>query len=64
MRPTLVTLPAWIGGMCHELTCCVAVRHAHLSTAGARAGMTKDTRSGLWESMFRGVQELRPHLVV
>ena len=35
-----------------------------LSTAGARAGMTKDTRSGLWESMFRGVQELRPHLVV
>ena len=35
-----------------------------LSTAGARAGMTKDTRSGLWESMFRGVQELRPRLVV
>lgn len=26
-----------------------------LSTAGARAGMTKGTRSGLWESMFRGV---------
>lgn len=35
-----------------------------LSTAGARAGMTKDTRSGLWESMFRGVHELRPRLVV
>ena len=35
-----------------------------LSTAGARAGMTKDTRSGLWESMFRGVQELHPRLVV
>lgn len=35
-----------------------------LSTAGARAGMTKNTRSGLWESMFRGVQELRPRLVV
>lgn len=35
-----------------------------LSFAGARAGMTKDTRSGLWESMFHAITAIRPRLVV
>lgn len=35
-----------------------------LSLAGARAGMTKDTRSGLWESMFHAITAIRPRLVV
>lgn len=35
-----------------------------LSMAGARAGMSKDTRSGLWESMFHAITALRPRLVV
>lgn len=35
-----------------------------LSTAGARAGMFKNTRSGLWESMFHAITTLRPRLVV
>ena len=35
-----------------------------LSLAGARAGMSKDTRSGLWESMFHAIAIIRPRLVV
>ena len=35
-----------------------------LSLAGARAGMSKDTRSGLWESMFHAITAIRPRLVV
>ena len=35
-----------------------------LSLAGARAGMSKDTRSGLWKSMFHAITALRPRLVV
>lgn len=35
-----------------------------LSLAGARAGMKPGTRSGLWESMFRAISIIRPHLVV
>lgn len=35
-----------------------------LSLAGARAGMSKDTRSGLWESMFHTIAIIRPRLVV
>ena len=35
-----------------------------LSLAGARAGMTKDTRSGLWESMFHAITAIHPRLVV
>nr|DAV29527.1 MAG TPA: Cytosine specific methyltransferase [Caudoviricetes sp.] len=35
-----------------------------LSLAGSRKGMKPGTRSGLWEAMIRGVERLRPHLVV
>lgn len=35
-----------------------------LSVAGVRAGMKPGTRSGLWESMFNAVKNIRPHLVV
>lgn len=35
-----------------------------LSLAGGRKGMKPGTRSGLWEAMIRGVEKLRPHLVV
>lgn len=35
-----------------------------LSLAGGRKGMKPGTRSGLWEAMVRGVESLRPHLVV
>lgn len=35
-----------------------------LSLAGGRAGMRPGTQSGLWESMMRGIVDLRPHLVV
>lgn len=31
---------------------------------GGRKGMKPGTRSGLWEAMVRGVEKLRPHLVV
>lgn len=35
-----------------------------LSLAGRRAGMASGTRSGLWQSMFEAIKELRPSLVV
>lgn len=35
-----------------------------LSSAGQRAGMRPGTRSGLWESMVRAVDTLRPRLVI
>ena len=35
-----------------------------LSHAGRRAGMRPGTRSGLWSSMARAIDVLRPHLVV
>lgn len=35
-----------------------------LSQAGQRAGMRPGTRSGLWESMARAIETLRPSLVV
>jgi len=35
-----------------------------LSTAGQRAGMRPGTKSGLWESMARGIETLHPHFVV
>lgn len=35
-----------------------------LSTAGQRAGMRPGTRSGLWESMARAINQLHPRLVV
>ena len=35
-----------------------------LSMAGARAGMFKNTRSGLWESMFHAIAVIRPRLSV
>lgn len=35
-----------------------------LSLAGHRAGMTADTRSGLWESMAAAIKTIQPRLVV
>ncbi|MFB8182671.1 DNA cytosine methyltransferase [Streptomyces sp. NPDC055966] len=35
-----------------------------VSTAGKRAGLTADSRSGLWTHMARAIHELRPRLVV
>lgn len=35
-----------------------------LSTAGRRAGMSADTRSGLWAAMFDAVKELSPNVVI
>ncbi|MGW2010932.1 DNA cytosine methyltransferase [Streptomyces nigrescens] len=35
-----------------------------VSTAGRRAGLTPDTRSGLWNHMARAIHVLRPQLVV
>lgn len=35
-----------------------------VSTAGKRAGLTADSRSGLWSHMARAIHELRPRLVV
>ncbi|WP_438489515.1 DNA cytosine methyltransferase [Streptomyces sp. S186] len=35
-----------------------------VSTAGRRAGLTPDTRSGLWTHMARAIHVLRPQLVV
>ena len=35
-----------------------------VSTAGKRAGLTTDSRSGLWAHMARAIHELRPRLVV
>ncbi|MEV7466186.1 DNA cytosine methyltransferase [Streptomyces kronopolitis] len=35
-----------------------------VSTAGRRAGLTPDTRSGLWNHMARAIHVLRPRLVV
>ena len=35
-----------------------------LSTAGQRAGMRAGTRSGLWESMAKAIETIRPRLVV
>lgn len=35
-----------------------------LSLAGRRAGMTADTRSGLWESMAAAIKIIQPRLVV
>jgi DNA (cytosine-5)-methyltransferase 1 len=35
-----------------------------VSSAGRRAGLTADSRSGLWTHMARAIHELRPRLVV
>ena len=35
-----------------------------LSLAGRRAGMTPETRSGLWSHMYRAVEELNPNVVI
>jgi len=35
-----------------------------VSSAGKRAGLTADSRSGLWTHMARAIHELRPRLVV
>lgn len=35
-----------------------------LSTAGRRAGMSAETRSGLWAHMFNAAKELSPHVVI
>lgn len=35
-----------------------------LSFAGGRAGMRPGTRSGLWESMLKAIDVLRPHLII
>ncbi|GGM05931.1 hypothetical protein GCM10010099_22630 [Streptomyces cinereus] len=35
-----------------------------VSTAGKRAGLTPDTRSGLWSHMARAIHELNPELVI
>ena len=35
-----------------------------LSLAGGRAGMRPGTRSGLWESMLKAIDVLRPHLII
>ena len=35
-----------------------------ISTAGQRVGMGPGTKSGLWESMFYAIQELRPSWVI
>lgn len=34
--PNIGDITAWIGGMCRELTCCVAVRHARTCPPLAR----------------------------
>ena len=35
-----------------------------LSTAGRRAGMSAETRSGLWSHMFNAAKELNPNVVI
>ena len=35
-----------------------------LSLAGRRAGMSPETRSGLWSHMYRAAEELRPNVVI
>lgn len=35
-----------------------------LSTSGRRAGMSAETRSGLWASMFNAAKELNPNVVI
>lgn len=35
-----------------------------LSLAGRRAGMTPETRSGLWSHMYRAAEELSPNVVI
>lgn len=35
-----------------------------LSSAGRRAGMSPETRSGLWSSMYRAAEELSPNVVI